>query len=216
MSTTKTHREPRGWTLIELALVFVTVTLVIGLGAPRMAEVLSGAKVKAGENDLLAVVDAVDQYALRAGLASTQQSTAFSFDRDGHQPRNTAGFLVVDPWPILGSIVPDSFNGQNKFGQLYDAYVLVGADSTTMHVLSCVPVDEYKNYVAVNIRVSLDCSGPFCGNGFCDMTFVERLIAGRVTEDIGGETTILYTAAGTPPNGWTPGSTAPPPPPPGK
>lgn len=154
-------RGGRGWTLVELAVVFVVIGVVAGAGAPRLIAMKRNARVKATSEELQIIGNIVSDYARRCPRAAGVTLPAFQVIGEFHPA--TAGECSPDPLDMISFMLPPTFDGLNPYDSPYMAKVTwLGGPDSDVKAWCCVPSDDFTGYVSSNGMVSAVCGDLDC------------------------------------------------------
>lgn len=184
--------RPLGWTLVELAVVFVVIGIVAGAAIPRLLGMKRGMMIKTTVEELLLLGGVVEQYAQRcpplAGVTTTFNVT--SPGGGGALPQCTA-----NPLDMLTRMLPATFDGKNPYDNGYVAEVKGQAGALPhVRVSTCVPFDDFSDYTSTNTRMDTTCPSGTCGGGACELFADWNLSPSKSGEELHAEK--LYTAPG--------------------
>lgn len=99
----RTHKRPRGFTLLELLVVLVVLGLLASLVAPKYFKQLGKSEAKTARAQIEGLVKAIDLYRLDVGrFPSTAEGLAALTTRPSDQPKWNGPYLQkavpADPW----------------------------------------------------------------------------------------------------------------------
>lgn len=103
MSGHSTHRQQRGFTLLELLVVMVIIGLLASYVGPRYFAQVGKSEIKTARAQIDALDKALDQYRLDVGhFPSTEQNLAALITRPADESRWDGPYLKkgipLDPW----------------------------------------------------------------------------------------------------------------------
>ncbi len=192
--------------MIELGVVLVIIGVVAAVAAPQLSGFIQSGKLDALEEEMLAVADSLDAYALGIGVPA---AITLRVDFGVSGPALSAGAGSVQSI-AKAQVGLAGFDGKNPYGGGYAAQLKAyqtGGKEHIIEVKTCVD-QKFFDSGSANTFVSLVCNPapPECG-GMCLVMYARAVVPSRELGDIEAENELVY--------GKLPQAPPPPPPPAG-
>jgi hypothetical protein len=228
-------RRPRGWTLVELGVVFIVVAIIVGVTGPKLVGFMEGAQAEAVEKEVLALVEIVHAFGLNA-LGPDAEIIAYTVPTTdgstlpGGLRYPSGGGLGIPPALItndLARLMP-GFDGLSAYEQPFEFTIQsFGRDNIQtpfMLMSTCVPEDDFPLDIWVPLHASLFIDRSTCGDAcgtagtekWCALSYRANILAPRNVSSESAENEQTFEDFPLPPPAFLPGGTSAPPPPPPK
>ncbi|OGQ80140.1 MAG: hypothetical protein A2289_12985 [Deltaproteobacteria bacterium RIFOXYA12_FULL_58_15] len=181
----------RGWSLVELGIVFVVVGVMIGVAAPRMSGFMETAKMTAVEEELVAIANVVDEYSMKApvleGYSEGWDLSKIGGNGQGHfskgnssSPKKQTPKQSTD---TMITLLPVDFDGLSPYEKPYVAQIYATPKNPKRHileVLTCVPSEFFGDHDSGHPSISTDCGGSRCDGGDCELFYSAQVVPSRL------------------------------------
>jgi hypothetical protein len=168
------QRRPNGWSLIELAVVFVVIAVMAGAAAPRLVAMRRNARIKATAEELLVLSWVVVDYSKRCPKST---GTVRSFDITGAGHAGTIGTCTNDPSDMIRFMLPTTFDGTSPYGNKYEASVeWLGGITSDIETWTCVPVADFAGYKHPTGLVVANCGPALHPCAECSLDFIMHVV----------------------------------------